>query len=279
MIPGGGRFYPRSAYQGQLQYYASQFEPPNSMACSIERPRRMPSKAGGTRPARTLSSHGRHRNSSPTGSGCRTNSVNSLELMESRLSLSGDKAGSGSVSTATQLPGRCRSAFLFSPHAFARNAVTASNFAIPVGIRHGSFACSRSENISLCISDHHDAPAPWKRTADFVYVRGHGPGGRYKGHYSTDALADWAKRIRSWKAQGCDVFVFFDNDQKSAAPIDALKLKQMLAKRKTEGRSCMLSLLAAALTSPSSIPQVKKALPAGSTEDLSSKRFRRSRLD
>jgi uncharacterized protein YecE (DUF72 family) len=44
-------------------------------------------------------------------------------------------------------------------------------------------------------------------------------------------LAAWAKRIRSWKAQGCDVFVFFDNDQKSAAPIDALKLKQMLPKR------------------------------------------------
>ena len=84
------------------------------------------------------------------------------------------------------------------------------------------------ENISLCISDHHDAPAPWRRTADFVYVRGHGPGGRYKGHYSTDTLAVWAKRIRSWKAQGFDVFVFFDNDQKSAAPIDALKLKQIL---------------------------------------------------
>ena len=44
-----------------------------------------------------------------------------------------------------------------------------------------------------------------------------------------DTLGGWAKRIRSWKAQGCDVFVFFDNDQKSAAPIDALKLKQLLA--------------------------------------------------
>ena len=33
----------------------------------------------------------------------------------------------------------------------------------------------------------------------------------------------------------------------------------------------IIGLLAAALTSLSSIPQVKKALPAGSTEDLSSK--------
>src|SRR5437868_6610636 len=43
------------------------------------------------------------------------------------------------------------------------------------------FRMLSEQNISLCISDHHDAPAPWKRTADFVYVRGHGPGGRYKG--------------------------------------------------------------------------------------------------
>ena len=70
---------------------------------------------------------------------------------------------------------------------------------------------------------------PWKRTADFVYVRGHGPSGHYKGRYGADALADWARRIKSWKKQGCDVFVYFDNDQKSAAPADALRLKSLIA--------------------------------------------------
>jgi uncharacterized protein YecE (DUF72 family) len=84
------------------------------------------------------------------------------------------------------------------------------------------------ENISLCLSDHHDAPAPWKRTADFVYVRGHGPSGRYHGHYTNPTLAQWARRIKSWKRQGCDVYVYFDNDQKSAAPADAQALKQLL---------------------------------------------------
>ena len=84
------------------------------------------------------------------------------------------------------------------------------------------------QNISLCLSDHHDAPAPWKRTADFVYLRGHGPGGRYKGHYSEKTLTEWARLIRSWKKQANDVYVYFDNDQKSAAPADALKLRQML---------------------------------------------------
>jgi uncharacterized protein YecE (DUF72 family) len=50
-----------------------------------------------------------------------------------------------------------------------------------------------------------------------------------------DALAAWAKRIKSWKSQGCDVFVFFDNDQKSAAPADALKLKEMLGRSVSHG--------------------------------------------
>ena len=158
------------------------------------------------------------------------NSVNSLKLMEDRLSLLGHKVGS----VLFQLPPNFQGdADRLS--AFLRMLSPKRRYSFE--FRHPSWYSPRimrllsEDNISLCISDHHDAPSPWRRTADFVYVRGHGPGGRYKGHYSTDALAGWAKRIRSWKAQGCDVFVFFDNDQKSAAPIDALKLKQMLAKR------------------------------------------------
>ncbi|MBN9001084.1 MAG: DUF72 domain-containing protein, partial [Rhizobiales bacterium] len=83
-------------------------------------------------------------------------------------------------------------------------------------------------NIALCISDHHDAPSPWERTGDFVYVRGHGPGGRYKGHYSPQTLRDWAADFLTWKRRGFDVYAYFDNDQKSAAPADALRWKQLL---------------------------------------------------
>jgi len=155
------------------------------------------------------------------------NSVNSLELLEDRLALLGDKAGP----------------ILFQlPPQFHANADRLASFfkLLPVKrrycfeFRHPSWYAPKilrllsERNVSLCISDHHDGPAPWKRTADFVYVRGHGPGGRYKGHYRTEMLADWAKRIRSWKKQGCDVYVYFDNDQKSAAPADALKLRQLV---------------------------------------------------
>jgi uncharacterized protein YecE (DUF72 family) len=83
-------------------------------------------------------------------------------------------------------------------------------------------------NVALCVSDHHHAPAPWEATADFVYVRGHGPTGRYHGRYPPRQLEDWAQRIGDWAAGGRDVFCYFDNDIKAAAPADALALKARL---------------------------------------------------
>lgn len=158
------------------------------------------------------------------------NSVNSLALIEERLSLLGNKAGP----VLFQLP----------PNFEADAGRLSAFFKLLSGKRRHSFEFRHpswyqpsilkllsQRNIALCLSDHHDAPAPWRRTADFVYIRGHGPGGRYKDHYSPQMLTEWATRIRSWKKQGCDVFVYFDNDQKSAAPADALKLRQLLSQR------------------------------------------------
>jgi uncharacterized protein YecE (DUF72 family) len=57
-----------------------------------------------------------------------------------------------------------------------------------------------------------------------VYVRGHGPTGQYKGSYSRRALSSWADRIAKWRSEKKSVYVYFDNDQKSAAPKDAARL-------------------------------------------------------
>jgi uncharacterized protein YecE (DUF72 family) len=81
---------------------------------------------------------------------------------------------------------------------------------------------------ALCISDHHSAPSPWEVTASWIYVRGHGPGGRYFGRYPDEDLQVWADTIRGWRAKGLDVYVYFDNDIKSAAPQDAEVLKRLV---------------------------------------------------
>ncbi len=52
------------------------------------------------------------------------------------------------------------------------------------------------------------------------------PGGKI----GADALAVIRddESCTGWKRQRCDVYVYFDNDQKSAAPKDALRLKALL---------------------------------------------------
>jgi uncharacterized protein YecE (DUF72 family) len=154
-------------------------------------------------------------------------SRNSLALMETRLRILGPKTGP----TLFQLPERfqCNRERLAS---FIK--LLKPNHRYAFEFRHSSwyegsiFDLLRDNDISLCLSDHHDAPAPWEVTASFVYVRGHGPGGSYKDHYPDKILRAWARSIVNWKRGRRDVYVYFDNDQKSAAPFDAKRLIEMV---------------------------------------------------
>jgi len=99
-----------------------------------------------------------------------------------------------------------------------------------VEFRHASwyapeiFRLLAEHDVALCVSDHHDAPSPWEATASFVYVRAHGPGGRYHGRYPEPELKTLAHAIGAWRKDGKAVFCYFDNDIKSAAPQDAERL-------------------------------------------------------
>ena len=155
------------------------------------------------------------------------NSINSLQLLEDRLSILGEKAGP----VLFQLPpnfvadaGRLASFLALLP---ARRRYS-FEFRHPSWYSAHILGLLSDRNIALCISDHHDAPAPWERTADFVYLRAHGPGGRYEGRYPSTTLTAWRKSISLWRRRNCDVYVYFDNDQKSAAPMDALALRGLL---------------------------------------------------
>mgnify|MGYP000863211485 CR=1 FL=1 len=91
-----------------------------------------------------------------------------------------------------------------------------------------AFELLHKHKVAFCISDHADAPAPWEVTTDLVYVRGHGPGGQYRGSYPKRTLERWADTIKKWARQRRDVLVYFDNDQKAAAPGDAERLIALL---------------------------------------------------
>ena len=84
-------------------------------------------------------------------------------------------------------------------------------------------------NAAFCIYDIAQRRSPLPATADFVYIRLHGPeAAAYTGSYGDEALLEWAARIQAWRSEGRDVFCYFDNDQKAYAAADALRLKAIL---------------------------------------------------
>jgi uncharacterized protein YecE (DUF72 family) len=84
---------------------------------------------------------------------------------------------------------------------------------------------------ALCVYDLAGRRSPVQATADFAYVRLHGPGDAYKGNYDGRTLSGWARRFLGWRDQGCDVYCFFDNDENGYAALNAIRMQEMIARR------------------------------------------------
>jgi uncharacterized protein YecE (DUF72 family) len=117
-------------------------------------------------------------------------------------------------------------------------------------IRHESFrdpafiTLLQSHNVALVCADTVEWPRLMDVTADFLYLRLHGSEALYASGYDDAALDDWARRVKAWAAGGepadaervggkaprrkRDVFVYFDNDLKVRAPVDARALLRRL---------------------------------------------------
>ena len=89
----------------------------------------------------------------------------------------------------------------------------------------------RRHNAAFCIFEIAGFRSGFEITADFTYVRLHGPGAAYQGTYSPAALHDWARRIRDWQKTLRAIYVYFDNDQAAYAVHDALALKRLLGEQ------------------------------------------------
>lgn len=81
-------------------------------------------------------------------------------------------------------------------------------------------------NAAFCIYDLAGFESPRAITADFVYLRLHGPGAAYRGRYGRRALAQWADWLR--RQAVVDAYVYFDNDAAGHAVEDAITLRELL---------------------------------------------------
>ena len=87
----------------------------------------------------------------------------------------------------------------------------------------------RRYNAAFCIYELAGYHSPCEITADFAYIRLHGPGqNKYQGSYNAARLRQWARRIEQWSATLKAIYVYFDNDQHGYAARNALALKEMV---------------------------------------------------
>ena len=121
-----------------------------------------------------------------------------------------------------------------------------------IEIRHESFRNAefitllRKFDVALACADSVEWPMLMDVTSDFIYCRLHGSEVLYASGYDDDALEIWARRALAWasgrepedaqRAIGApgpkrvrrDVFIYFDNDAKVRAPVDAQNLQAKL---------------------------------------------------
>ncbi|HEX6301165.1 MAG TPA: DUF72 domain-containing protein [Acidimicrobiia bacterium] len=88
---------------------------------------------------------------------------------------------------------------------------------------------ARTHNVAIAISHASNWPLFDERTADFAYIRLHGPGKLYASAYSSQELDGWCSRITRMGIEQ-DVLVYFDNDSGAHAPHDAMALMDRLAR-------------------------------------------------
>ncbi|WP_353195694.1 DUF72 domain-containing protein [Parapedobacter defluvii] len=146
------------------------------------------------------------------------------------------------IQLATQL-GKKLGPFLFQlPPSWKLNLTRLSDFtgALPKGYRYvfefrnpewyvpEVYEILHAHNCAFCIYELAGHQSPVEITADFAYVRLHGPGGKYQGKYSDTALREWAGQCRTWQQNGKDVFFYFDNDERAYAVDNANTLAMFL---------------------------------------------------
>jgi len=154
----------------------------------------------------------------------------SLQALLERITLLGDKLGP----LLFQLPPKWRynherlAQFLDS---LGRDFRCAFEFRDPSWLNPRCYELLRRHGAALCLYELDGFASPWELTADFVYVRLHGPGGPYQGSYDARSLSVWADALTGWAQEGRDIYCYFDNDEAGFAAQNAEALQAMLRKK------------------------------------------------
>ena len=108
----------------------------------------------------------------------------------------------------------------------------AFEFRDPTWFSGDIIALLKEYNAALCVYDLAGQQSPKELTANYAYLRLHGPAEqKYSGRYSRPQLREWLDLCAGWLESGArQVFVYFDNDQSGYAALNALEMQEMAGK-------------------------------------------------
>lgn len=96
-----------------------------------------------------------------------------------------------------------------------------------------AFQLLRKYGVGYCIVSAPGLSCRLETTAQFAYIRMHGISSWYTYNYTESDLRWWRDRIGEFLDRELDVYVYFNNDYRGYAPMNALRLKQLLEQRST----------------------------------------------
>jgi len=99
-----------------------------------------------------------------------------------------------------------------------KNVNTNHNWKIAIEFRNNSwyngevYDLLNQHNACMVIHDLPASATPMEvLTSSYMYLRFHGPGGRYRGSYTNDFLYGHAQCIKTWIKEGKTVYIYFNN--------------------------------------------------------------------
>ncbi len=117
------------------------------------------------------------------------------------------------------------------------NDFSKNRWKIAVEFRHDSWYHNsitnklKKQNVAVVIHDYAKGKTPEDLiTADFIYLRFHGPEPRYRGSYSDNFLFGTAQKIKEWNTQEKTVYAYFNNTM-GAAYDNLVTLNNLVRKR------------------------------------------------
>lgn len=87
-------------------------------------------------------------------------------------------------------------------------------------------------NAAFCIFDIGGFTSPKLVTADFIYLRLHGPDQAYRGSYSKTQLGSWAEWLEGQDSE--TAYIYFDNDEKGFAVANAETFKKLVEQKRVK---------------------------------------------